>query len=85
VIYAIVFARSAEKELERLDSVVARRILKKIKALAQDPRPAGCKKISGERNTWRIRIGDYRVVYDILDHKIVVEVLRVRHRREVYL
>lgn len=82
--YAIVFARSAEKEFSRLDAKLARRILPKIKALAQEPRPAGAKKLSGEKNTWRIRVGDYRVVYDILDHKVVVEVLRVRHRREVY-
>ena len=53
-------------------------------ALAEDPRPLGCKKLKGRKDQWRIRVGDYRVVYTIDDAKLLVEVTRVRHRSEVY-
>jgi mRNA interferase RelE/StbE len=56
--YAITFARSARKELEALDVVVVRRIFPKIEALAKEPRPKGCRKLRGEKNLWRIRVGD---------------------------
>ena len=55
-----------------------------IQALARNPRPAGCSKLTGADNDWRIRVGDYRVVYEIADDVRVVRVNRVRHRREVY-
>ena len=55
-----------------------------IQALAQNPRPPGCRKLTGSKNDWRIRVGDYRVVYEIADEIRVVRVNRVRHRREVY-
>ncbi|PYI68249.1 hypothetical protein CVV68_07515 [Arthrobacter livingstonensis] len=53
-------------------------------AHAQDARPAGCKKLAGESNAWRIRVGDYRVLYEVLDEVLVVSVVREAHRREVY-
>ena len=53
-------------------------------ALAENPRPHGCKKLQGRKDQWRIRVGDYRVVYTIDDAKLLVEVTRVRHRDEVY-
>ena len=82
--YSVVFARSARKELQSLDRTVAARILKRIEALAREPRPSGCKKLEGTDNLWRIRIGDWRVVYSVDDAKPLVEVSVIRHRREAY-
>jgi mRNA interferase RelE/StbE len=65
--YGITFARSARKELEDLDVTLIGRIFPKIKALSTEPRPAGCRKLQGEKHLWRIRVGDYRVVYAIDD------------------
>ena len=82
--YAITFARSARRELETLDAVIVRRIITRIDGLAQEPRPPGSRKLSGEKNLWRIRIGDYRVVYGIDDRQRIVDIIRIRHRRDVY-
>lgn len=82
--YSIVFARSASKELEALDTTVARRVVPRIKALADNPRPTGCKKLSGVNDTWRIRVGDYRVVYRVEDGGAEVRVMVVRHRSKAY-
>ena len=56
----------------------------KIKALAIDPRPAGCRKLQGAENLWRIRVGDYRVIYTVLDQELIVEIVTIRHRRDAY-
>ena len=78
------FARSARHELEVLDSSVIRRILPKIESLAANPRPHGSRKLTGEKHLWRIRIGDYRVIYSILDKERCIDITAVRHRREAY-
>ena len=82
--YAITFARSARRELEGLDAPFVRRAIPKIEGLAHDPRPSGSRKLQGEQNLWRLRIGDYRVVYSVDDRQRVVDIVRIRHRREVY-
>ena len=82
--YAITFARSARKELERLNTNVLGRIFSKIEALAQNPRPHGCRKLRGVDSLWRIRIGDYRVIYHIVDDGMAVDIVAVRHRSQVY-
>ena len=82
--YAIVFARSARKELQALDHTAAIRILKRIEVLAMEPRPSGVKKLEGAVDLWRIRVGDWRVVYRISDSKRLVDVIAVRHRRDAY-
>ena len=82
--YSITFARSARKELERLPDEIAGRILTKIESLSQNPRPAGTVRLRGPMNLWRVRVGDYRVVYAINDTARAVDVSIVRHRREVY-
>jgi mRNA interferase RelE/StbE len=82
--YTIVFARSAREELEDLPESVARRALARIEALAQEPRPRGCCKLSGSENVWRIRIGDYRVLYAIDDPGRLVDIIAVRHRKDAY-
>jgi mRNA interferase RelE/StbE len=82
--YSVELKPSARKELERLPGRVIERILPRLEALEDEPRPAGCKKLKGGRDEWRIRVGDYRVVYIVDDVKLRVSVTRVRHRSEVY-
>ena len=82
--YAITIARSAEKELADLPVNVVLRAREAINALAVNPRPSGCKKLRNARNRWRVRIGNYRIVYSIYDKKLLVDVEAVRHRRFVY-
>lgn len=82
--YRIEFTTAAAKELRKLDPGIRRRILSGIAELEQDPRPAGCKKLAGESTAWRIRVGDYRILYEVVDNLLVVTVIRVAHRREVY-
>ena len=83
-IYAITFAASARKELRDLTAALVERILPRIRELADHPRPPGCKKLHGFKNRWRIRVGDYRIVYQIDDVQKVVDITRIAHRREVY-
>lgn len=75
--------RTAQKQLAQIDSVDRDRIVAAIKDLADAPRPAGCKKLSG-RPGWRIRVGSYRVIYEIHDDKLLILVVAVGHRREIY-
>ena len=82
--YAVALARSARKELQNLDPQVARRILKQIEALVANPRPSGVVKLEGASDLWRIRVGEWRVVYRISDRDRLVDVNAVRHRRDAY-
>ena len=82
--YHLALTSSAEKELKKLPSPVIARIAPRVENLAANPRPPGCKKLKGGDKEWRIRVGDYRVVYTIDDAKSLVEVTRIRHRSEVY-
>ena len=82
--YTIRLKSSARKELEALSDILFERIDSKIQDLSEAPRPTGCKKLQGQQGLWRIRIGDYRVVYSIHDIVRTVEILRVAHRSEVY-
>ena len=82
--YGITFARSARRELETLDASIVRRVISRIEGLAQDPRPPGSRKLQGEQNLWRIRIGDYRVIYSVDNRQRIVDIVRIRHRREAY-
>ena len=82
--YSIRFVESAARSLKKLPSNMQVRIAAKIEALADDPYPPGARKMRGDEHAYRIRIGDYRVVYDVLEDVIVVLVLRIGHRREVY-
>ena len=82
--YSLDIKQSAQKELDALDDTLFARIDRKILALADNPRPAGCKKLKGYKDQWRIRIGDYRVIYVIDNPSKTVTVTHVAHRREVY-
>lgn len=82
--YKIAVKRSAAKDIERVSRKKDRqRIVDRIAALADDPRPPGCVKLSG-RDAYRVRQGPYRIVYTIEDDRLVVQVVKVGHRRDVY-
>jgi mRNA interferase RelE/StbE len=82
--YRVFLERAAEKDLNRLSSEIHDRVIAAIRGLASEPRPPGCRKLAGSKHDWRIRVGDYRVVYEVADEIRIVRVNRVRHRREVY-
>jgi len=82
--YSVVFARSARRELEQLDALIARRIISRVEALGSNPRPPGCVKLQGANDLWRIRVSDYRVIYLIDDRAYVVDISAVRHRSDAY-
>ncbi|MDO8881257.1 MAG: type II toxin-antitoxin system RelE/ParE family toxin [Coriobacteriia bacterium] len=81
--YRILLKRSVLKDLEPLPARDRARIMERIGALADDPRPRGCEKLSALER-YRVRVGDYRIVYAIKDAELVVWVVRVGHRRDVY-
>jgi len=82
--YSLEIKPAAAKELDALDHALFARIDRKILVLAENPRPSGCKKLRGYKDQWRIRVGDWRVVYIVDDAAKRVSVTRVAHRREVY-
>jgi mRNA interferase RelE/StbE len=82
--YSLEIKQSAQKELDALDDALFTRIDRKILALANNPRPAGCKKLKGYKDQWRARVGDWRVLYIIDDATKLVTITRIAHRREVY-
>lgn len=82
--YRVALTTSAAKELHGLPSTLVGRIVPRLEHLAAFPRPPGCKKLKGGDREWRIRVGDYRVVYEIDDSAKTVDVTRIAHRREVY-
>ena len=77
-------SRPAARQIEALDRVTQARIISRLEALQADPRPPTAKKLKGEHATWRVRAGDYRIVYRIEDDRLLILVVKVGHRREVY-
>ena len=82
--YRVTFKASAEKSLQKLHRSLQARIIAKAHALAHDPRPSGCVKLSGADSFWRVRVGDWRIVYLIDDPGQLVDIRIIAHRREVY-
>jgi mRNA interferase RelE/StbE len=82
--YALLIKRSAERDLRQLPRATFERVNKRILALRDDPRPHGVRKLAGALEGWRIRVGDYRILYQIDDGAQTVTIVRVKHRREVY-
>jgi mRNA interferase RelE/StbE len=82
--YRVIVKPSADKELRRLPLDVQRRIVSVMRALATNPRPPGVVKMQGGDNLWRIRLGLYRIIYEIHDERILILVLRIAHRKDVY-
>lgn len=81
--YSIEFAANVRKDFRKIPGADAERLLERIRDLAANPRPAGAKKLTGEE-LWRIRVGAYRVIYEIETGRLVVFVVRVSHRKDVY-
>jgi mRNA interferase RelE/StbE len=84
VAYRVELSKAAERQFKGLSRRVQARLTSRIDRLAEDPRPPGSKRLSGAQNLYRIRIGDYRVIYAIQHEVLLVLVLKVGHRREVY-
>jgi mRNA interferase RelE/StbE len=81
--YRVILPKSVRKDLDRLPGNVAERVLVRLRALESNPRPTDVKKLKG-RPAWRARVGDYRIIYEIHDRELVVIVITIGHRREVY-
>jgi mRNA interferase RelE/StbE len=84
MIYTIKYKRSATEELLALPAVQARKVMSAIKNLAGKPRPHGSKKLKGSNNVYRIRIGNYRVIYTIADEIVTITIIKVGHRKHIY-
>jgi mRNA interferase RelE/StbE len=84
VAYRIEFAPAAERQFRRLSREIQVRLKPRIDALANNPRPHGTKKLSGEEDLYRIRIGDYRVIYQVQDFLLLIVVVKVGGRKDVY-
>ena len=82
--YTVIIKPAAERQLRRLGPEAQRRLRPAIDALSADPRPPGYKKLVGEGDLYRIRVGDYRIIYTIQDRILVVEVVKIGHRGNVY-
>jgi mRNA interferase RelE/StbE len=83
-VHDIYIEKAAERDLKKLTAADFERIIPHLKNLAEDARPPGSRKISGTEHDWRIRVGTYRIIYELNEKEKVVSILRVRHRREVY-
>lgn len=82
--YIIVYEKSIQKEIKRLDAGVQTKIHAAIATLADNPLPDGCRKMIGYARRWRIRIGDYRIVYEIEKEIVTVHIIKIGHRKDVY-
>ncbi len=82
--YTVEIPKSVKKEIAALPRPIGQRLMDAVRGLAVDPRPDGCAKLAGFRDTYRIRVGDYRVVYEVHDRVLLVLLLWVAHRREAY-
>lgn len=82
--YKVVLKPAAQRQLKKLSPTIQGELVTTIEKLREDPRPSGCKKLKGRQNQYRIRLGNYRVIYGIEDSILVVRVIKVGHRRDVY-
>ena len=81
--FTILLTKKAEKQIDKLKDNIAIPILEAITQLENNPRPTGCKKLKG-RDAFRIRIGNYRVIYEIFDNELLIEVIALGHRKDIY-
>jgi len=82
--YKLSITRRAEKEIRQLDRQTKNRIVEAINALANQPRPAGCRKVLSEEGVWRIRVGDWRIGYLVDDKEDAITIIRIANRKEFY-
>lgn len=82
--YTVRLTRPAQKTLDTLEGSLVLRIVNALRALETEPRPPGVTKMAGAENQWRVRVGDWRIIYSILDRELIVLVVKLGHRREIY-
>ena len=82
--YEVEVSATAEKQIRKLEKVDQVRVLKAVAALASEPHPAGCRKLRGFDDVYRIRVEVLRVIYNVADRRLIVIVLKIGHRRDVY-
>lgn len=81
--YIVVLSKQAQKQLDKLSDIIAEPILDAVGRLENNPRPPGCKKLKG-RDSYRIRVGDYRIIYNIFDKELTIDVVALGHRKDIY-
>ncbi len=81
--YKITISKLAQKQLDKFADNLASRLIDALYTLANDPRPPGCKKLKG-RDGYRIRVGDYRIIYEIIDDVLIVNIVALGHRKDIY-
>ena len=81
--YTIVLSRNAQKQLDKLSNQIAKPIINAISELKDNPRPKGFKKLKG-RDGYRIRVGNYRIIYNIIENELIIDVITLGHRKEIY-
>ena len=82
--YRVVITSTAEKQLKKLPADIQRKLSAVIVSLSIEPRPYGSKKLSGTDCSYRVRTGDFRIIYDIFDKEVIVTVLKIGHRKDIY-
>ena len=82
--YRIEIKSSAKKELAQLPREIGENVVREIARLATNPRPNGCKKLTGSQHSYRIRVGNYRVVYSLFEQKLIIEIVKIGNRKDVY-
>lgn len=82
--YQVELAPAAQRQIKKLPTDVSRRIIQRLEELKLEPRPAKALKLEGEKDLYRVRVGDYRVVYQVRDDVLLILVVKVKHRRDVY-
>lgn len=82
--YTIEWRRSTKKDLRKIPPSEVRKIIDQVGLLGENPYPPGTTKLSGSENAFRIRVGDYRILYEVFEEVLIVEVIRVAHRKDVY-
>lgn len=83
-VYEILLSKATRKQLASLPVFIHNKIIEDISALAEVPRPAGCKKLKGYKNAYRIRVGDYRIIYEVEDKILRVIIIAIGHRKDIY-
>jgi mRNA interferase RelE/StbE len=82
--YQVFIKPAAQRQLKKLTLTVQKDLIALIENLAKNPKPSGCKKLKGRQNQYRVRSGDYRVIYSVEDMALIVRVIKIGHRRDVY-
>lgn len=82
--YQVFIKPAAQRQLKKLTLTVQKDLIALIESLAKNPKPSGCKKLKGRQNQYRVRSGDYRVIYSVEDMALIVRVIKIGHRRDVY-